>query len=169
MAFSSGTTSRRTAQRHCPVTPSSSGPCERFTIRSSQKVPQPRLEHPAGISRVRSPPQKPIAFPAHLDQLDQQLTRSPIANFDAHHSHCMAAVSGLRRRCIQNVMPPSLLMQGMDQLVHESRWFEAKLLTKKRLILAVGADGLGSVSLCDLHLHDEATRAFTERLGLCRG
>ena len=42
-------------------------------------------------------------------------------------------------------------------------------LTKKRLILAVRADGLGNVSLCNLNLNDEATRAFTERLGLCCG
>ena len=50
------------------------GLCERFTNRSSRKVPQPRLEHPASIGRVRRPPQKPVMFPANLDQLDQQLT-----------------------------------------------------------------------------------------------
>jgi hypothetical protein len=107
------------------------GPCDRFTIRSGRKVPQPRLEHPAAISRVRRPPQKSISFPAHLDQLDQQLARNSIANFDAHDSHRMAAVIGPGRRGIQrafpqsasahgHVMPPSLVMQGLDQLVHES-------------------------------------------------
>ena len=107
------------------------GPCDRFTIRSSQKAPQPSLEHPAGISRVRRPPQKPITFPAHPDQLDQQSTRIPTANFDAHDSDRMAAVIGGGRRGIQrafpqsgaahgHVMPPSLVMQGLDQLVHES-------------------------------------------------
>jgi hypothetical protein len=57
----------------------------------------------------------------------------------------------------------------LDQLVHEWRWFEAKLLTQKPLVLAVGADSLRCVSLSDLHLHNEATRAFAERLGLYRG
>ena len=106
------------------------GPLVRFTIRSGRKVPQPRLEHPAGISRVRRPPQKPIAFPAHLDHLDQQLTRNSIANFDAHDSHRMAAVIGPGCRGVQGHSPVSCssrprhaavtVMQGLDQLVHES-------------------------------------------------
>ena len=30
-------------------------------------------------------------------------------------------------------------------------------------------DGFGHVSLCNLHLHNDTTRAFTERLGLYGG
>jgi hypothetical protein len=64
---------------------------------------------------------------------------------------------------------PSLVTQGLNQLIHEPRWFYAKLVMKKRLVLAVSVDCLGCVSLCELHLHYEATRAFTERFGLHRG
>ena len=153
---------------------------ERFAIRSSRQVPQPRLEDPAGISRIRRPPQEPVAFPAHLDQHDQQLTRNPVANLDAHDSHRMAAVSGPGRRGIQSAspqsaadnghgMPPSPVIQGMDQLIHEPRGFQVELPAQKRLVLAVGADGLGRVSLRDPHLHNQTARAFAQRVGLCRG
>lgn len=57
----------RTTGKHIPT-----GRTVHDTLRS--KVLQPCLEHPAGVSRVRCPPQKPVAFPANLDQLDQQLT-----------------------------------------------------------------------------------------------
>jgi hypothetical protein len=106
------------------------GRCERFTVRPSRKAPQPRLEHTAGISGVRRPPQKSIAVPAYLDQLNQQLACSPTANFDAHDSHGMAAVIRPWRRDIQECVPPVsrtsrrhraafTVMQGLDQLVHE--------------------------------------------------
>ena len=81
-------------------------------------------------------------FPAYLDQLDQHLARSPIANFDAHDSNRMAAAARLRCHGIQgafpqpasghgNVMMQSLVMQRLDQLIHELRWFKIKLLMKK--------------------------------------
>jgi hypothetical protein len=81
-------------------------------IRFSRKVLQPRLEHPAGTSCVRRAPEKPIAFPAYLDQLDHQLTRSSIANFDAHDSHSMTAIIGRGRHGIQGAFPQSATSRG---------------------------------------------------------
>jgi hypothetical protein len=67
----------------------------RFAASLDRKVPQPRLEHPAGISRVRRSSEKSIAaaFPADLKQFDQQFARNSIANFDTYDSHRMAAAT----------------------------------------------------------------------------
>jgi len=83
-----------------------------FTICHSQKVQHPGLEHPAGIGRASNPPQKAIVFPTYLNQFNQQLARSPVANFDAYDSHGMAAVTGRGLRRVQGSFPQSAAGQG---------------------------------------------------------
>ena len=93
-------------------------------IRHGYEIPHPGLEHPAGICRARHPSQKAIVFPAHLDQFDQQLARSPVANFDAYDSYGIAALSGRGILDVQVefsqsaasrafVVPPSLVRRGI--------------------------------------------------------
>lgn len=85
---------------------------ELFTICSSRNILQPSLKHPARIGRVRSPPQKSIVFPTDFDQLDQQLARNPIANFDTYNSHCMALIIWSGNRGIQSAFPLSAVVMA---------------------------------------------------------
>jgi hypothetical protein len=48
------------------------------------------------------PPNNSIPLRSYLDQLDEQHSRSSIANFDAYDSHGMVAVSRRGRRGVQD-------------------------------------------------------------------
>ena len=78
-----------------PVNPSSFG----HAIASRSAVAR-RSSIQAALTRQASAvpvnwPKRAIVFPAYLDQVYQQLARSPVANFDAYDGHGMAAVSGM--------------------------------------------------------------------------
>ena len=51
-------------------------------------------------------------FPADFDQLDQQLARGPVANFDTYYCHCMALIIGSGNRGIQSASPRQLLVMA---------------------------------------------------------